>query len=102
MFATRSGLLVVCLLTLAGVTSAAESKRDAAVRALAARIDRHVAAGWEQAKVRPAATADDAVFLRRVYLDLIGRIPSIVELRDFLDEETSDKRRKIVTHLLSE
>ena len=42
--------------------------------ALTAAIDRMLAAGWADAKVEPAGPADDAEYLRRVYLDLVGKI----------------------------
>ena len=64
-------------------------------------IDRHVAAGWEKAKVQPAAPADDADFLRRVYLDIAGRIPGVTEARQFLDDKRPDKRQRIVEQLLA-
>ena len=38
-------------------------------------IDRRLAEGWEEAGVEPAAPAGDAEFLRRVSLDIAGRIP---------------------------
>src|SRR5207237_3903930 len=68
---------------------------------LAARIDHHVAAGWDAARVRPAPAAADAEFLRRVSLDLAGRIPSVSEARDFLDDRRPDKRRRLVDRLLA-
>jgi hypothetical protein len=76
----------------------AAKARDA--RALAAKIDQHIAAGWEAAKVKPAAVADDAEFLRRVYLDLAGRIPSVSEARAFLKDTAADKRERVVEELL--
>src|SRR5262249_44042750 len=39
-------------------------------------------------------------FLRRVYLDLAGRIPRVSEVRDFLDDKRADKRAKLVEKLL--
>ena len=71
----------------------------AAVRdadATAAWIDQQFAADWEANHVRPAAAADDAEFLRRVYLDLAGRIPTVAETRAFLDDKRPDKRRRLV------
>jgi hypothetical protein len=70
------------------------------VRALADTIDKRVAAGWSAAKVKPAPAADDAEFLRRVYLHLAGRIPSVSEARAFLDDKSADKREKVVEQLL--
>ncbi len=67
----------------------------------AALIDRHLTAGWEAAKLTPAPPADDAEFVRRVYLDLAGRIPLATEARQFLDSNRPDKRRELVEHLLA-
>jgi hypothetical protein len=69
-------------------------------KSLAARIDFHVGAGLTAAKVEPAPRADDAEFLRRIYLDLAGRIPSVAELRAFLEDKSVDKREKAVARLL--
>jgi hypothetical protein len=68
--------------------------------ALAGRIDywlanRQIAKG---AKVAPLA--DDAEFIRRVYLDLAGCVPSLVDTRDFIDDPRPDKRRLWVDMLL--
>ena len=48
----------------------------------------------------PAAPADDAEFLRRVSLDLTGKIPTAGEVREFLDDPQADKRRRLVDRLL--
>ena len=64
--------------------------RDA--QALTARIDAVLAARWAEGKIRPATVADDGEFLRRVSLDLIGKIPTAAETRDFLDDPSKDKR----------
>ena len=62
--------------------------------AIAAIIDRHLAADWAARGIKPAAPADDAEFVRRVYLDLIGRAPKAAETRDFLDDPNPDKRTR--------
>ena len=61
--------------------------------ALAKRIDRRLAERMAEKNVPPASLADDATFLRRVYLDLAGCIPSIIDARDFLDDTRPNKRR---------
>lgn len=63
-------------------------------------IDEIVAAEWRTMGVRPASLADDATFLRRVYLDLIGTLPTADEARAFLAETAADKRSTIVDQLL--
>src|SRR5262245_49649840 len=69
-------------------------------RALAARIDAALAAQWAKTGVRPVAVADDGEFLRRVSLDLIGKVPTAAEARDFLDDPSPDKRFALVDRLL--
>jgi hypothetical protein len=73
---------------------------DADVAALAAKIDEHVAKRWRDVGVQPAAAADDGEFVRRVYLDLIGRIPHVAEAREFLADKSPGKRQALVRRLL--
>jgi hypothetical protein len=68
--------------------------------ALTATIDRLIAAQWEANKVAPAAVAGDGEFLRRVTLDLTGKIPTVSEARAFLDDSRDDKRPRLVDRLL--
>jgi hypothetical protein len=74
---------------------------DPDVLALANKIDELIAARWAEKGVTPAPLADDAEFMRRVYLDLAGRIPLVSEARDFLDDRSPDKRRRLVDDLLN-
>ena len=51
---------------------------------------------------QPVATmSDDAEFLRRVFLDFAGRIPSVTEAREFLNDSAADKREKLIDKLLA-
>ena len=107
MTATLHGRLAVvgALLLLATGAARAEPKSQpetdcAGAKALAAKIDARFAKHWQDKKVRPAPLADDAEFLRRVYLDLAGRIPSAGEARRFLDDKATDKRQRLVDALL--
>jgi hypothetical protein len=70
------------------------------VAALAARIDQLIEAGYAANDVKPAPLAGDAEFVRRVYLDLAGRIPHVSEVRKFLDDPAPNKRRALVEELL--
>jgi hypothetical protein len=71
------------------------------VAALAARIDTFIDAGCAARKAVPAPPADDAEFLRRVCLDLAGRIPRASEVHAFLADPAPDKRRRLVDRLLA-
>jgi hypothetical protein len=68
---------------------------------LAARLDRHLTAGWKAGGVTPAPVAGDAEFVRRVYLDIAGRIPSVTEVRTFLNDRRADRRGRLVEKLLA-
>jgi hypothetical protein len=82
----------------AAKAAAEKDVRDA--QAVAAKIDALIAARWKEKNAVPAAPADDAEFVRRAYLDLTGRIPDILEARDFLDNPAKDKRAQLVSRLL--
>jgi hypothetical protein len=65
-------------------------------------IDREVRAVWEREKIAPPGRCSDAVFLRRVHLDLVGMIPSFDETTAFLGDADPHKREKLVDRLLSD
>ena len=74
----------------------------AADRPLRDVIDARVQAVWKREKIEPAKPAGDAEFLRRVYLDLLGSIPTVEETIAFLDSKKPDKREKLVDLLLED
>ena len=51
--------------------------------------------------MRPAAPVDDATFLRRTYLLLVGRIPMPSEVYSFLEDGDPNKRAKLIDRLLT-
>ena len=63
-------------------------------------IDQHVHAKLRQLKITPSPPADDATFLRRVYMDLIGTLPTADEARRFLNEKAPNRRAALVDQLL--
>jgi hypothetical protein len=63
-------------------------------------IDEHVFARQREMQLVPAAVTSDAVFLRRVHLDVIGELPMPEEARDFLDSIDPKKREKLIDRLL--
>jgi len=91
------------LLLLSASWAMAADSPPAPVRSAAqmsARIDELLAARWEESGITPAAGAVDHVFLRRIYLDLAGRIPRISEARSFLADQRSDRRQRLIDRLL--
>lgn len=64
-------------------------------------IDDHIYNKLQSLGIRPSQPADDATFLRRVHIDLIGRLPTAEETRAFLDSENSSRREALVDSLLN-
>lgn len=63
-------------------------------------IDGHVYRRLSQLNIVPAEVCDDATFLRRVYLDLIGTLPTLNESQTFLADTRADRRTQLVDALL--
>lgn len=68
--------------------------------ALAAAIDRLVDADLARAGVAPNPPSDDATFVRRAYLQIVGRIPTAEEARSFLGDRSAEKRSRLIDRLL--
>ncbi len=87
--------LPVLALAFAAVTS------FAAVDPASQKIDALVDAGLAKAGEKPNAPASDEVFMRRLYLDVIGRIPTVDEATAFLNDRSADKRSQLIAKLLA-
>ncbi len=66
-----------------------------------AEVDKLTADLWQAAGVTPAAVSYDAEFLRRVSIDVIGRIPTLEEAERFLADKSPDKRVRLCDQLLA-
>jgi len=81
-------------------------KTDAAVGSLTADwdrsrfIDRLVAEKWDRLRLSPSPPADEATWLRRVYLDLIGKLPTADEARAYAVNTDPQRRLRLVDELL--
>ncbi|MBL8992711.1 MAG: DUF1549 domain-containing protein, partial [Spirochaetia bacterium] len=71
-----------------------------AIRQAAARIDSVAAKVQEKRKVTPLPRASDEVFVRRAYLDLGGRIPTLAERDRFMAESDPGKRAALILRLV--
>ena len=50
-------------------------------------INQQIRQGWDDYEIRPSILATDGEWCRRVFLDIIGRVPSVAELRDFVKDK---------------
>jgi hypothetical protein len=91
-------LVVLAIVATTGRESRA-GEPDAAE--LAALIDRHIDTRLKAEQIRPADPADDAEFLRRVYLDLRGVIPTAEQAARFLADADPKRRDKLIDALLA-
>jgi uncharacterized protein DUF1553/uncharacterized protein DUF1549 len=64
------------------------------------KIDQLLLKNWKKNKITPAKTSSDATFMRRVYIDLIGTMPTLTEARTFLDDKSRNKRKQLIDQLL--
>jgi hypothetical protein len=65
-------------------------------------VDEKVLAELQRLRLPPSPLCDDSEFLRRVYLDVTGRLPSSGEVRSFLKEsEPAVKRERVIDELLA-
>jgi hypothetical protein len=74
----------------------------AAGSSLSETIDRELKAAWVNEKITPPERSTDPVFLRRVYLDIVGVAPSYAETVAFLKDTDPKKRGKLVDNLLAD
>ncbi len=63
-------------------------------------IDKLVNDKLQQLQILPSGLCSDDEFLRRAYLDVTGRLPTIEETQAFLNDVTPEKRVRLVDQLL--
>jgi len=66
------------------------------------KIDKALEASWSEAGIRPSPVEEDLKWVRRVYLDIIGRIPSFEEFASFAKDKSPDRRVNLVRKLLED
>jgi hypothetical protein len=96
--------VAVFVLALAGAaqdTGPQSPFESTAAPAVKNRIDEVVFASLKKAGVRTAPLSSDAVFVRRVYLDVIGTLPTADEARAFLEDRDPEKRSALIERLLA-
>jgi len=84
---------------------AADGKSDRPVRGkdpVVEEINRLLREGWTDNEVQPSPAADDAEWLRRVYLDVVGHIPESATVEKFLNDKDPGKRQTLVSDLLED
>ena len=65
------------------------------------KIDTGLQTAWKEKGIKQTSHSSDEEFLRRIYLDLTGRIPSSDQARAFLNSTDQNKRSNLINQLLS-
>ncbi|MBT4866209.1 MAG: DUF1549 domain-containing protein, partial [Planctomycetaceae bacterium] len=108
------GIALALLLTTNGSAEAAKKPDDAKkaspksvsaipmsqVSSASRQIDKLIEADYAKHKIDPNPLTSDELFVRRIYLDVVGRIPSHDETVAFLDSTDSKKRSALIDELL--
>ena len=92
------GLRTLSLLALVWFSSLSSAQEQP----LRQTIDTEIKKAWQAEKITPAGRSSDAVFLRRIYLDFVGVVPTYVETTAFLKDADPKKREKLIDKLLAD
>lgn len=99
-FASALALFAASATSWAGTPETTSNVFDGKVAVAVSPIDKIVFGKLDAMKIEPVLCSD-SVFVRRVYLDVIGTLPTADEVRDFLnDPDTKNKRQKLIDRLL--
>ncbi len=82
-------------------SKAVDPKRAPQVAKSAQEIDRLIAMNYEKYKLQPNPKTTDEQFVRRIYLDITGTIPTYVQAKRFFSSKDPNKRALLIDELLS-
>jgi hypothetical protein len=89
------------ILALATLATFSASSLHAATLPEAQKIDAILAKEWEKNNLKPNPPAPDEVLVRRLYLDIAGRIPTVEEAQEFVRSNDPAKKSKLIDKLLA-
>lgn len=97
----RSILPKVCLCSVFVFGASVEMKASLSANEAAGKIDELVEAALDRNGLQRQDRAGDETFVRRIYLDVVGRIPTYRELQAFEESKSKNKRSELIDELLS-
>ncbi|MCA9174533.1 MAG: DUF1549 domain-containing protein [Planctomycetales bacterium] len=98
---SRTLLLAAAVLATTGRVTAQESSSQSRIPQVE-QINRLVQQGWADYELTPSTPATESEWCRRVFLDVLGRVPSVNELKEFLNSKSVNKRDDLVNMLLED
>lgn len=97
-----AALVVSAALCNSPAQAANKAKQAQSREALSSLIDQQIQEILNEEKMPASQQASDAEFLRRVYLDIVGVIPTAEEAKKFLDSSDPSKRAQLIDQLLAD
>ena len=106
----QTRMLVLCgglaiLSAMAGVSAHAADEAEFSTgsnEVLIKEVNQLIRRSWDDNLIKPSEVADDTEWLRRVYLDVVGHIPPMEAVKEFVASKDPAKRSKIVDQLLDD
>ncbi|MFV0446204.1 MAG: DUF1549 domain-containing protein, partial [Planctomycetaceae bacterium] len=96
------GLAILAVVGSAMAADAAKTFSTGSADPLVSYINERVRAVWEENEVVPSDVAEDAEWMRRVYLDIVGHIPPAEMVDKFVSDKDATKRSKLIDQLLDD
>ncbi len=95
LLAEQDRKIALAMRPLAAATGKDRSSADTALL-----IDRIMNENWVKTRSQPNEPASDEEFVRRIYLDAVGRIPNLGEIRAFFENDSPNKRNELIDVLM--
>ena len=97
----RAAVAAISVFSLALVSNSVHADEvDDADLSVGEFIDAKIKQSYEDNEIQPSPVATDEEWVRRVYLDIVGRIPTLDEVKKFTNDESPRKRAALVDELL--
>jgi hypothetical protein len=93
--------MVVCLLIAVASGHGRITAQEVTSQGITSQIDQRIASGYSKASIVPAEICTDEQFVRRLYLDIAGRIPTLAERESFIMDRSGSKRLEWIDRLLA-
>ncbi|MDA1231848.1 MAG: DUF1549 domain-containing protein, partial [Planctomycetota bacterium] len=103
--AVYSAVATCCFMSVfvcAPTVSADETKAPVEAGSLVEYIDQQLRQAWTDNEIAPSELANDEEWVRRIYLDLCGRIPTLEEVKSFNEDKSPRKRFALIETLLAD
>ena len=81
-------------------TSPVSTSKVSTVDSVVYQINAHIEQGWRDFEISPSEEAAEGQWCRRVFLDVIGRIPTAAEVERFIKDKGPEKKKQLVESLL--